>query len=155
MTTPETTRDEVLQEFTESWDGIEVLSTKCMADEIARLRQLLSNSCTLAPVPPVVAEDAERDYGYCPVQIEGRTSDDRAWYFRARGRHFELNLGAVGDTSEFAAMFGTPMLEGEIHSDFSAGWMPHDLAKALTDWAIRVYENDFTAALRPDTRGES
>lgn len=89
------------------------------------------------------AEDAaDRGYGYCPVQINGRTSDNRAWYFRARGRFFALTLGAVGDTSEFAAVYGTPMLEGEIHSDFSAGWMPHDLAKALADWAVSVYENN-------------
>lgn len=88
-------------------------------------------------------EEAESDIGYgnCPVQIEGEIGD-RQYYFRARGTHFELCVGEPNDKSEFAAVSGTPIMQGTIDAPFAAGWMPHNLAKMLTDWALGAWERE-------------
>ena len=42
----------------------------------------------------------------CPSQWEGLTADGRQWYGRYRGSHGSLQVGALGDTSEFAGCGG-------------------------------------------------
>lgn len=128
----------------------------CVRDDLAPTpslvgwRKILAHIDTIAAARDALARehaaltaelDADLGYGNCPVQIEG-TAMDRQYYFRARGTHFSLCVSAPGDTSEYAAVNGTPILEGVIHDPFSAGWMPHTLAKALTVWALGVWQRE-------------
>ena len=92
-----------------------------------------------APAPNIAFDPVNLGYGYCPVQIEG-TYHNRRYYFRARGSRFSLRVGPAGDASEYAAVNGAEVLRGEIATTFAAGYMPHQLALALVDWALTQRE---------------
>lgn len=92
-----------------------------------------------APAPNIALDPVNLGYGYCPVQIEG-TCQNRRYYFRARGSRFSLRVGPAGDASEYAAVNGAEVLRGEIATTFAAGYMPHQLALALVDWALTQRE---------------
>lgn len=70
--------------------------------------------------------------GACPVQGDG-VVDGRAWYFRARGRHWSLSV-AWRDGVEPASVTATGedgwYMEGEADEkdDFAASWMRHSEA---------------------------
>lgn len=94
-----------------------------------------------APAHAAAVTDAERyglGYGFCPVQISG-IEGDRQYYFRSRHEDFALSFGEPGDMTEYAAVGGEVFLRGSIDSEFSAGYMPHALAKALTDWGLECW----------------
>lgn len=90
-------------------------------------------------------------YGNCPVQIE-RTVGDRQFYFRARGEHWSLCVGAAGDMSEFAAVHGEEILSGQINVPFIAGWMPAQLAEQLTDWGISAWTRQQSGEFERNTK---
>lgn len=90
-------------------------------------------------------------YGNCPVQIE-RTVGDRQFYFRARGEHWSLCVGAAGDMSEFAAVDGEEILSGQINVPFIAGWMPAQLAEQLTDWGISAWTRQQSGEFERNTK---
>lgn len=90
-----------------------------------------------------MSEDNDLGYGYCPLQIEGKTHNGMDYYFRARGRSWTLQ---IGETPEQDAVRAPVFMSGHIDSNFVAGWMPHELAKALTDWALRCYAQDHPIA---------
>jgi len=71
-----------------------------------------------------------RSYGACPTQLDGRGTDGRPFYFRARHGVWQLRVGAVSDPTEFTewADWGTVVAEGE---DPTAGFMPADDVDAL------------------------
>lgn len=83
-----------------------------------------------------------RAVGNCPVQIEGEIDGRRLYYFRARGRHAELDVGPLDDKSEFAAVGAAPFLDLTIASDYVAGWMPDTLAEQLAAWALDCWCHD-------------
>ena len=71
--------------------------------------------------------------GNCPVQAEG-TIDGKPFYFRARGKHWSLGIGADP--------VGCP--EWSIRRRYSwrqymAGWMPRYTALACIAKAVRLY----------------
>ena len=107
----------------------------------------------------VQAAEGEKDeeasvygkYGNCPVQIE-RTVGDRQFYFRARGEHWSLCVGAAGDMSEFAAVDGEEILSGQINVPFIAGWMPAQLAEQLTDWGISAWTRQQSGEFKRNTK---
>lgn len=71
--------------------------------------------------------------GNCPVQAEG-TISGKPFYFRARGEHWTLGIGAdpVGEPEWFR--------EREWgDGPFSAGWMPENDAKRFIDECAADY----------------
>ena len=97
-----------------------------------------------------MSEDQEFGYGYCPVQIEGTTHNGLPYYFRARGNGWTFAIATAPDGN---AVLGPVFMSGHIDSMFAASWMPHELAKALTDWALRCYERDNPTPQAPATEG--
>lgn len=67
--------------------------------------------------------------GACPVQGRG-SIDDRRWYFRARGQHFQFHVARSDDHVFRNDLFYVDLeWPGET---FSAGWMaPEDAIKCL------------------------
>ena len=86
-----------------------------------------------------MSESRDFGYGYCPVQIEGSTSNGLPYYFRARGRDWHLYIAKEANADP---LDNYPFMCGNVNSAFKAGWMPHELAKALTEWAVACYEAD-------------
>lgn len=50
----------------------------------------------------------------CPSQWDGVTDDDRAVYVRYRWGILAVHVGAIGDTSKFAALDGENIVNDEI-----------------------------------------
>lgn len=46
-------------------------------------------------------KNPDRDYGVCPTQLEGRATDGRPFYFRARHKTWVLRVGAAGDPDDY------------------------------------------------------
>lgn len=71
--------------------------------------------------------------GNCPVQAEG-TIDGKPFYFRARGEHWTVGIGADP--------VGVPDWHyGEDYGDepFAAGWMSEGEARAFIEKAVQRY----------------
>lgn len=76
-------------------------------------------------------------YGYCPVQIEGLVGD-RPYYFRARGQRATLYLGAPGAKT---VDVGEPIMTLTVDCPYAAGWLPHEVAQGLCQWALEACTN--------------
>lgn len=71
--------------------------------------------------------------GNCPVEVEG-TIDGKPFYFRARGEHYTLGVGAdpIGSPDWFWREQYSP-------EKYAAGWMTEDEARAFLDQMVAHY----------------
>lgn len=75
---------------------------------------------------------ALRPYGKCPVQMDGKLSDGKFFYFRSRGTNVSLGIGdtengAIDDTVFYRYMF--------YGTDYEAGYLPsEDAIRIATLW---------------------
>ena len=70
--------------------------------------------------------------GACPTQAEGRTANDRPFYFRARHGEWDLRLGNATDPTYYPDWdgWGDIVASGE---DGSEGWMDEAEVLAILD----------------------
>ena len=94
---------------------------------------------TKAHVAKMIAYNAPRSYtiesigGACPTQADGRTGDDRPYYFRARHGTWTLRVGEPGwltDFCEWPARDTDPIASGV---DLSKGFMDDEAVLAILD----------------------
>lgn len=95
------------------------------------------SDCGLAAYRARLAEvSATRPYtidslgGACPTQAEGRTDDDRPFYFRARHGEWTLSVGDVGAPIDSVYDFDGNRAEGD---DPSGGFMEWDDVLPILD----------------------
>jgi len=78
--------------------------------------------------------------GNCPVQAEGMVDGER-FYFRARGEHWALHIGAEDDW-----FTGREWRYEEAYGDkYQAGWMPHHEALCFISQAVGRWRAEKTA----------
>lgn len=74
--------------------------------------------------------------GQCPVEAEG-TINGTPFYFRARGQHWELRIGAkplAADAWSYRQKYGT--------EPYDAGWMTEDEARKFIVEAAKSFHTD-------------
>lgn len=77
--------------------------------------------------------ESEVTCGAVPVQIEGRLTDGRYFYFRAR--HRSVTLG-FGDSPDDAVCGPGPVVIFNGIGDHAVGWMGVELGEALLDFLV-------------------
>jgi hypothetical protein len=77
--------------------------------------------------------ESEVTCGAVPVQIEGRLTDGRFFYFRARGRGVTLGFG---DSPDDAVGGPGPVVSFDGIGTHAVGWMSVDLAEALLEFLV-------------------
>ena len=74
--------------------------------------------------------------GNCPVQVEGKTQEGYAVYFRARGEHWRFHVAPseneIMNDKEF-------WYEGGYGEEFEAGWMPMHQALLYMIFALKRF----------------
>lgn len=77
--------------------------------------------------------ESEVTCGAVPVQIEGRLTDGRYFYFRARGRGVSLSFG---DSADAAVGGSGPAVAFDGIGTYAAGWMSVELGQALLEFLV-------------------
>ena len=79
--------------------------------------------------------------GNCPVQAKGAVNG-RAFYFRARGEHWSMEIGDDPPNFNVENWYYDEEYPG---SKYDAGWMEEEEALALIKKAIGFYSNHVAA----------
>ncbi len=83
--------------------------------------------------------------GNCPVQANG-TLDGYPFYFRARGEHWTMTIANSKDTpmDDLWSGYEEAWHYGEDYGDsqFAAGWMSEDEARAFLQKAAELFMKD-------------
>ena len=77
--------------------------------------------------------ESEVTCGAVPVQIEGRLTDGRYFYFRARGSGARLGFG---DSPGNAVGGPGPVVSFDGIGNYAAGWIGVELGQALMEFLV-------------------
>lgn len=86
--------------------------------------------------------------GAVPVQIEGRLTDGRYFYFRARGRGVRLGFG---DSPDDAVSGPGPFVTFDGVGPYAAGWMSVELGQALMEFLVSAVVREEEIAAEQST----
>ena len=101
------------------------------------------------PVRATIAE-CEVTCSAVPVQIEGRLTDGRYFYFRARGRGASLGFG---DSPDDAVGGPGPTVSFDGIGSYAVGWMGVELGQALLEFLVGAVVREEEIAAAPATEG--
>jgi hypothetical protein len=83
----------------------------------------------------------------CPVEYSGRV-DDKAYYFRSRGRCWEMTIAETVDAAVEAALSGDPLETSVFHcaghygnDQYAAGYVPLEQAEEIIRRCVKLWRS--------------